>query len=58
MLTSVINFETKPKKSIGKLVFCYFNGNITMFKVFILKTLIFFFVLFNKLELKELRGKM
>lgn len=29
-----------------------------MFKVFILKTLIFFFVLFNKLESKELRGKM
>lgn len=29
-----------------------------MFKVFILKTLIFFFVLFKKLELKELRGKM
>lgn len=62
MLTSVINFKTKPKKSIGKLVFCYFNVTlrfkITMFKVFILKTLIFFFVLFNKLELKELRGKM
>lgn len=30
MLTSEINFETKPKKSIGKLVFCYFNGNITV----------------------------